>query len=390
MNPRLHRVRFVLHLLVLALWGGPVAAQDQLVIDRETSGTRMLPLALEGLTGECLSVLRFDLEIAGFDLTTTEQAQYVVGGNQSASLQGRLTDRISKAPVLERVYSGGSVRAQAHAFADDIVEKLTGRKGIARTRIAFRAEANRNSEIYLADYDGHAPLALTQDQTISRDPAWAPGRRMLYYTSYKSGNPCVYSHDLQDGSRRVIAAYPGLNTGATVSPDGRRLALILSRSGSPDVYVADADGGNLRQLTFTKEDESSPCWSPDGRTLCFTSRVSGRAALYLLPAEGGSMRRLEATGAINTTEPDWSPDGKFIAFTEQRGGFQISIVPAGGGSAAVLTTGEDPSWAPNSRTIVFTRRVGGRRVLSLLDVPTKRVKDTRQVSGSCSQPVWAK
>jgi hypothetical protein len=55
-----------------------------------------------------------------------------------------------------------------------------------------------------------------------------------------------------------------------------------------------------------------------------------------------------------------------------------------------LVEGEDPSWAPNSRTVVFARRVGGKRILSLLDVPTKRVKDTAQVAGSRSQPSWAK
>jgi hypothetical protein len=33
---------------------------------------------------------------------------------------------------------------------------------------------------------------------------------------------------------------------------------------------------------------------------------------------------------------------------------------------------------------------GGRRVLSLLDVPTRRVKDLKTIPGSCSQPGWAR
>jgi Tol biopolymer transport system component len=58
-----------------------------------------------------------------------------------------------------------------------------------------------------------------------------------------------------------------------------------------------------------------------------------------------------------------------------------------------LVAGEDPSWSPNSRTLVFTRREGGgRRVLSLLDVPTKQYKDVSRITGSGndSQPSWAK
>jgi TolB protein len=92
-------------------------------------------------------------------------------------------------------------------------------------------------------------------------------------------------------------------------------------------------------------------------------------------------------------EPDWSPDGKLIAFTTLTGaGFQICVVEAKGGNATVLVEGEDPSWAPNSRTLIYSRRAGGRQVLSLLDVPTKQVKDIPRISGSSSQsqPSWAR
>jgi hypothetical protein len=60
-----------------------------------------------------------------------------------------------------------------------------------------------------------------------------------------------------------------------------------------------------------------------------------------------------------------------------------------GGDAEPLVAGEDPCWAPNSRTVIFMRRVNYNKVLSLLDVPTKHVKDVEQISGSCSQPAWA-
>jgi TolB protein len=167
--------------------------------------------------------------------------------------------------------------------------------------------------------------------------------------------------------------------------------MILSKSGSPNLYVMDADGGNVRQLTKSKEGESSPCWSPDGRRLCFTSRKSGKAALYTISADGGEMSLL-SSGIGSPTEPDWSPDGKFIICTGTPT-FTIYLLPMEGpmkGIAISLTAGEDPVWAPNSRAVMFARNVNHRRVLALLDVPSKRVKEIGRVNGDASQPSWAR
>ncbi|MHC1763508.1 MAG: hypothetical protein AB9869_04260 [Verrucomicrobiia bacterium] len=381
---------FQLIVYAVAACGAMLHAQQEIDI---TKGARALvPISISGYSGEVASVLRFDLEVAGFDIVAPEEARFNVSGSAASAVEGMVTERLTQAVVLEnRRYSGGSLRAQAHTFSDDIVQKLLGRPGIARTKIAFKGENGGNTEIYVADYDGANAVAVTQDRALVAAPCWVPGQRILYYTSYKSGFADVYSHNLNTGERRAVAKYPGLNSSAAVSPDGRRVALILSKGGSPDVYVCNADGSNLRQLTNTREDESSPCWSPDGRTICFCSRSGGAPALYTISADGGSMKRLRIRGSGSSTEPDWSPDGKWIAFTVmRRSGFDLYIAPAEGGDAILLTAGSDPSWAPNSRTLLFTRRAGGRNVLSLLDVNTKRFKDVPQNFGSCSQPSWAK
>jgi TolB protein len=189
----------------------------------------------------------------------------------------------------------------------------------------------------------------------------------------------------------VFSRRPGLNTSAAVSPDGRQVAMILSENGkSPDLYVANSDGTGLRRLTSPAVDESSPCWSPDGRWICFATKMGARRTLAKVPAGGGDLQRITTGGVVNPTEPDWSPDGKWIAFTAQMGNFEICVVPAEGGSATVLKSGEDASWATNSRTLVLARRAGGLRTLSLLDVFTKQSKDVPRISGSNSQPAWAR
>jgi TolB protein len=153
--------------------------------------------------------------------------------------------------------------------------------------------------------------------------------------------------------------------------------------------VSDSNGGNLQQLTRERDDASSPTWSPDSREICYVVR-SGRAGLRKISASGGESTALRTGVFANLTSPDWSPDGKSIIFTSGSVSFSLWVVPAAGGEAVQLVAGEDPCWAPNSRTVIFTRRVNNNRVLSLLDVPTKHVKDVLQISGSCSQPAWAR
>lgn len=349
-----------------------------------------VPLAISGFSGEVNDVLQFDLYVQGFTFTTPEAAQYLLNGSSAGSVQGALIDRINKNPIFSKAYTGGTLRRQAHALSDDVVQAVLHRKGIAQTRIAFKVDTGANSEIYVSDYDGHGAQAITHDNTIVAAPCWVPGQLALYYTSYKFDNPDIFRHDLTTGQRKAVSRRSGLNTSAAVSPDGRRVAMILSKDGAPDVYVADADGGNLKRLTATREDDSSPCWSPDGQWICFATKSKDRRILCKVPASGGTAERISTGGVSNPSEPDWSPDGKWIVFTAQMGGFEICVVPAAGGQATVLVSGEDPSWASNSRTVVFTRRRGGSRGLSLLDVPTKQVKDVPRISGSNSQPSWAR
>ncbi len=365
--------------------------QDERLTVIGTAQSKVIPISLSGFNGEAYEVLRFDLEVAGCKVVSSNTAVFHVSGSNDSKLTGYLASSAGQ-NLLAKAYAGAPMRALAHAFSDDVVEKLTGKRGIAQTRIAFKANFGRTSEIFVSDYDGANLVQVTPDKSIVAAPAWAPGHQKLYYTSYKIADfPFIFAHTLATGQREVVSRFAGLNTSAAISPDGGRMTMILSKNGSPEVYVADAQGRNPRQLTFTREGASSPCWSPDGQWICYTSREAGPAQLYRVPAAGGAAQLIRTAGAPNATEPDWSPDGKTIVFTSQVGGFQIFTVPAAGGAPEFMCAGEDPCWAQNSRTVIFAkRRADQTYLLQLLDVPTKQVKDIPLRLGNCSQPAWAR
>lgn len=361
-------------------------------INRFATKAKALPIKISGYAGEAASVLQFDLYMAGFDTASTAAPEYTLEASGTTGVGGRLTDVVGKKVLFDKAFSGGSGRSQAHALADEVVEAITGKPGIAsRAKIAFKVRKGQNFELYVADYDGYNAKQMTQDDTVLASPSWAPNTAKIYYTTYKFGNADIVWQDLKTGERKSVARYSGSNMSPAASPDGRYVAFVASKSGSPDIYVAGASGENPRQITVTREDESSPCWSPDGMSLCFATKMNGRRILATASANGGSVKQLLTRGAANPSEPSWSPDGKEIAFTSQMKDFFVCTVPAAGGEAQVLVAGEDAAWGPNSRTLILTRRLpGGKRTLSLLDVPTKHMKDVGQSLGECSQPCWGR
>jgi TolB protein len=396
-----HPIQIILSMLVAAACVNFAAGQEQnkLTMTEQLGAlglTKPIPVSLEGFSGEVESVLKFDLYVQGFSFVTPDAAQYQISGSNAGNVIGGVTDKIAKRALLPpRSYSGASLRRQAHAFADDVVLTITGRKGIAQTKIAFKAQQPDGAgEIYVSDFDGGNPQAATRDNVIVSKPSWVPGRLALYYNSYKLENPDIFYADLSTRERRVIARYGGSSFSPAASPDGTRVAMILSKEGSPNVFVANADGSNLKRLTTGIED-SSPCWSPDGQWICFATKIQSagiiRRVLAKVPASGGTVQVIRTSGAPNPTEPDWSPDGKWIAFTSQTSEFDICVMPADGSAApTVLAVGASPSWSPNSRTLIYNRSVNYRQTLSVLDVFTKQHKDIGRISGSDSEPAWRK
>jgi TolB protein len=387
-------VRQLVTAVAALIFATAYSQENSISIEKLAGPGREKPIlvSMTGFTGEAAQVLQFDLYVQGFAFTNTEAAQYLLTGSNNGNLQGRVTDQVNKSVLVARAYSGASVRRQAHAFVDEFVRAL-GRIPIAQTKIAFKGQNNSNGEIYISDFDGFNPQQVTRDNSIVAAPCMVPGHLAIYYTSYKLNHPDIFYQNLSTGTRKIFARYGGSNMSPAASPDGSKVAMILSKDGWTDLYVCNSDGTDLRRLTRSPQDESSPCWSPDGQWICYASKDKERRSLSKISVSGGQPQRIPTNLVGNPTEPDWSPDGKWIAFTSQSRDFSICVVPATGGDVTVLVAGEDPSWAPNSRTLIFARRHGGGQyVLSLLDAPTKQVKDVPRTSGSSSQsqPSWAR
>jgi TolB protein len=286
-------------------------------------------------------------------------------------------------------------RAEARRLSDRMCEVFAGAKGFAQDRIAFVSRTGpRTAELCTCYPDGNDIVQLTQDGKSIVGPRWKDAST-LFYTGLFNAGPQVFEHAVDAGRRQLKWSFRGLTTGATVSPDGRSVAIILSIHGNPDLYVIDMASGRWRRLTDTKNaSEGVPSWSPDGKKIVYVSDETRSPQLYVIDVETRQKRRLTKKGSQNT-DPDWGADGRIAYVTKRNGQNAIAVIPpADGDAAAELVTPpgtwEHPSWSRDGRHLVATRD----KALFVVDtVPAESGGDKPRIvfknAGTWITPSWS-
>jgi TolB protein len=288
-----------------------------------------------------------------------------------------------------------SHRRLAHRIADELVYQFTGERGIAETKIAFVTKSGPNKEIAMMDYDGFNEVTLTQLGSTSLSPVWNPTDSSVAFTSFFKGYPYlfrIYPFNPRRQMPELLSAWPGINSAAAWSPDGKTVALTLSKDGNPEIYTLRVGTSDFRRLTNNRGIDSDPTWSPTGREIAFSSDRMGNPQIWIMDDLGTNARRL-TTGGYDT-QPRWSPRGDTIVFTRRTaGGFDLWAVAPDGSNLRPLAHGqgenESASWAPNGRHIVFSSTRGGRAQLYTMLQDGSEQQPLTRVRGEASSPTWS-
>lgn len=288
-----------------------------------------------------------------------------------------------------------SLRRTAHLISDQVVLLLTGKRGIADTRIAFANNSTKRKEIYMVDYDGYNLKKLTKDNSIALLPRWSSDGTKIFYTTYRRGNPDVYYIDLKEGRIKPLIRGKGLNLIGGVSPDDKRIVLTMSRGSNPNIYLKEIDSGLLSRLTDSYGVDGSPSFSPDGKFITFVSNRSGNPQVYVMDLLTKESRRITKLNWTDT--PQWSPNGDWIVFAGRASSshpIDIFLVDITGGQLRQLTadsgSNEDPTWSPDGRFIAFTTTRAGKRQIYVMDADGSAPHLVANIRGNSFTPNWSK
>ena len=331
-----------------------------------------------------------------------QRANYLIGGVISYeepyyTIKLYVYDVVTQAPVFAKAFKGNqsSLRRLAHIASDQIIQTLTGHRGIADTKIAFANNSTHNKEIYVVDYDGQNVKKLTNDKSIALLPRWSKDGR-IYYTTYRYRNPDIFAIDLKAGKIAPVIIRSGLSLIGGVSPDGKALVFTSSKGPNPSVYIYNLETGEKKQITNKQSVDGSPSYSPDGKFITFVSNRAGNPQIYVMELATGQTRPLTKT--FNWSDsPQWSPTGEWIVFAGRESPyhpFDIFLVDLTGTQLRRLTTdagtNEDPTWSPDGRFIDFTStRNGGRRKLYVMDADGSAPHLVADLPGDTFTPHWS-
>ncbi len=315
--------------------------------------------------------------------------------NDGIELELRLFDTFKGSRILGKRYTGKieDQRRIVLRFCSDVIQYLTGKKGIFDSKIAFVSTGSGKKEIYACAFDGHNPERLTYNNAISLFPAWSTDGKWLAYTSYKREKPDLYIRNLTDDYENSIAR-EGINITPDWVPGKFELAATLSFSGDPEIYLLTGEGKIIKRLTRKPGSDVSPSWSPDGNKFAFVSNRSGSPQIYISDINSGEVRRLTFEGRYNT-QPSWSPRGDKIAYASQVDGRHNIFVIGLDGEAPVQLTydsgdNEAPSWSPDGSLIAFSStREGPSRIYVMTAFGTDQ-RRLLVLAGEQTNPKWSR
>ena len=219
-------------------------------------------------------------------------------------------------------------------------------------KLAYVSFERGNSTIYAQEITTGAREVLASFKGINGAPAYSPDGRRMAMTLSKSGNPEIYVMDLASKELTQITRHYGIDTEAAWMPDGRTLLFTSDRAGKPQVYSVSAAGGEPTRISFQGESNARATVSFDGKKVAM---AQGSGNIYRIAVQDrsfGGTGRWQTLSPGNLDEsPSFAPNASMLLYATKEGrrGVLYAVSADGRVRLRLVTADSDvrePAWSP--------------------------------------------
>ena len=212
------------------------------------------------------------------------------------------------------------------------------------------------------DRNGKKLGVIGQPQRAMEFASMSPDGRYVALTAQEGGNTDIWLYDVQRSTRERFTFDPAIDNNATWSPDSSRVAFASGRNQTWDLFIKPADGhADARQLLATPSNKFVNDWSPDGRVLSYHKFEPGFGAdlwsLELSQDESDNKATLYLQTPSSEHSAKFSPDGRYIAYLSRESGrdeVYVRTFPEAEGKRQVsFNGGVQPRWSRDGKELFY-------------------------------------
>jgi TolB protein len=225
------------------------------------------------------------------------------------------------------------------------------RFSIRRQEITYMELKPTGATIYLKNLDTGREEVLGRfpNMTMTMAPRFSPDDSKVAFAAEAEGASNIYVMDLASHALHRITDGLTIDTSPSFSPDGGQIVFNSDRGGSPELYVMAADGANVRRISFGAGRYTAPVWSPDGKLIAFVKQEGQQFSIGVMNPDGSDERIL--TTSYFADEPTWAPNGRVIMFERKLADgesrlWTVDITGHVQKETPYAVAGSDPAWSP--------------------------------------------